>query len=251
MAHSLSAIAFLAPEYDAAIAWFRDTLGFVVIEDTPLGGGKRWVVVGDPAGQGARFVIARAEGGRQLAAVGAQAGGRVGYFVETDDFAAEHKRLTDKGVEFLESPRRESYGVVAVFKDPWGGKWDLIQTHRAVASLPFERQLRIWGALFGGIFVLVATLGSEIAPFAFGIALGYLLNPVAHRLQRLGFSRLTASLLILLAFLGVVGFAGVALAPTLLRQIALFTTKLPGWIESLQTWITTDGAQMLAKHGGP
>ena len=136
MAHSLAAIAFLAPDYDAGIAWFRDRLGFHVIEDRPLGGGKRWVVVGDPQGQGARFVVAKAEGERQIEAIGAQAGGRVAYFLETDDFARDFGRISENGVEFVESPRREPYGVVAVFKDPWGGRWDLIEPVRTVVPVP-------------------------------------------------------------------------------------------------------------------
>jgi len=251
LAHSLAAIAFLAPDYDAGIAWFRDRLGFHVIEDRPLGGGKRWVVVGDPQGQGARFVVAKAEGERQIEAIGAQAGGRVAYFLETDDFARDFGRISENGVEFVESPRREPYGVVAVFKDPWGGRWDLIQPTNTVVPVPLERQIALWAAAIAGIAILFNTLGREIAPFAVGIAIGYLLNPVAHRLQRLGFSRLMASLTILGAFVGVVGLAGVTLVPALLRQIALFSTKLPAFVATLQMLVTTKGAAFLADHGIP
>ena len=250
MAHRLAAIAFLAPDYDEGVAWFRDSLGFAVLEDRPLGPGKRWVVVGDPSGGGARFVIARAEGERQLAAVGSQAGGRVGYFIETDDFAREHRRFSQNGVEFLESARREAYGVVAVFQDPWGGKWDLIQPPRAAPTVSLQRSLTFWAAAVAAIAVIVNTLGSEIAPFVLGIAIGYLLNPVAHRLQRLGFSRLAASLTILLAFVGIAGLAGVTLVPVLLSQIAQFTSKLPHYIETLQSLIANNGADWLANHGG-
>ena len=251
MAHSLAAIAFLAPDYDEAIAWFRDGLGFVVLEDRPLGGDKRWVVVGDPSGFGARIVVARADGEKQLAVIGGQAGGRVGYFVETDDFVRDHQRFMQNGVEFLESPRRELYGVVAVFKDPWGGKWDLIQRVRAAPAAPLQRQITLWAVAIGAFAVVVNTLGSEIAPFICGIAVGYLLNPVAHRLQRLGFSRMTASLTILLAFAGAVGLAGVTLVPALLKEIAQFSDKLPGYITTLQTMVSTKGAQFLSEHGGP
>ncbi len=108
MAHNLAAIAFLAPDYDEGIAWFRDRLGFSLLEDRPLGGGKRWVVVGDPQRLGARFVVAKAEGERQLAAIGAQAGGRVAYFLETDDFARDFSRFSENGVEFVESAAARS-----------------------------------------------------------------------------------------------------------------------------------------------
>ena len=251
MAHNLAAIAFLAPDYDAGIAWFRDSLGFSVLEDRPLGGGKRWVVVGDPLGLGAHVIVARAEGEKQLDAVGAQAGGRVGYFVETDDFVRDHQRFTDNGVEFLESPRREPYGVVAVFKDPWGGKWDLIQRARSVPAAPLQRQITTWAVAIGAVALVVNTLGAEIAPFVCGIVVGYLLNPVAHRLQRIGFSRMTASLTILLAFIAIVGFAGVTLVPALLREIAQFSERLPDYIERLQTLLATRGSQFLSQHGAP
>ena len=96
-----------------------------------LGGGKRWVVVGPADGAGARIVIARAEGEAQRAAIGAAAGGRVGYFLETDDFARDRAAMEARGVAFLEPPRHEPYGTVAVFRDPWGGKWDLIEPKAA------------------------------------------------------------------------------------------------------------------------
>jgi predicted PurR-regulated permease PerM len=251
LAPSLAAVAFLAPDYDTGIAWFRDRLGFVVLEDRPMSATKRWVVVGDPGGVGARFVIAQAEGERQLAAIGAQAGGRVGYFVETEDFARDFARLSAAGVEFLESPRREPYGIVAVFKDPWGGKWDLIQPAHAAPALPIERQLKFVFFLGLALAILVKTLGQEIAPFACGIAVGYLLNPVAHRLQRLGFSRLAAALILLLAFVAVVGLAGVTLVPALAKQVALFSTRLPGYVSTLQGLIASKGAELMANYGGP
>jgi predicted PurR-regulated permease PerM/uncharacterized glyoxalase superfamily protein PhnB len=251
LAHSLAAVAFLAPDYDAAIAWFRDCLGFVVLEDRPLSHVKRWVVVGDRSGLGARFVIAKADGERQLASVGAQAGGRVAYFLETDDFAGDFARMREKGVEFVENARREPYGVVAVFRDPWGGRWDLIQPARVVVPVPIQRQLAVLAVAIFAIAAVINTLGSGIAPFITGIALGYLLNPVAHRLQRHGFSRLAASLTILLAFVGVVGLAIVTLAPPLTHQIAVFSSELPNFIQKLQKLISTRGSQFLAEHGDP
>lgn len=127
MTQSLAAIAFLAPDYDSAIEWFRDALGFVLLADAPMGPEKRWVVVAPAGGAGARIVIAKASDPRQHAAIGAAAGGRVGYFLETDDFARDHAAMLARGVRFLEEPRHEPYGIVAVFADPWGGKWDLLQ----------------------------------------------------------------------------------------------------------------------------
>jgi catechol 2,3-dioxygenase-like lactoylglutathione lyase family enzyme len=127
---SLAAVAFVVPEYDSAIAWFRAALGFEVLEDTAMEAGKRWVVVAPPGGAGARLIIAQAADDRQRQAIGAAAGGRVGYFLETDDFARDHAGLSARGVRFLEAPRRESYGIVAVFADPWGGRWDLLQPAR-------------------------------------------------------------------------------------------------------------------------
>ena len=125
MAPSLAAVAFLVPDYDEGILWFRDVLGFALAQDLDMGGGKRWVVAAGHGG--ARIVIAKAEGPRQNAAIGAATGGRVGHFLETDDFDRDHALFTARGVKFLEAPRHEPYGSVAVFQDPWGGKWDLIQ----------------------------------------------------------------------------------------------------------------------------
>jgi catechol 2,3-dioxygenase-like lactoylglutathione lyase family enzyme len=130
---SLAAVAFLVPDYADAIAWFRSALGFDLVEDAPLGEDKRWVVVAPPGGEGARLLLAKAADARQRAAIGAAAGGRVAYFLETDDFARDYAAMSARGVRFLESPRRESYGVVAVFADPWGGRWDLLQPARRQA----------------------------------------------------------------------------------------------------------------------
>lgn len=121
----LGLVAYLVRDYDEAIRWFCDSLGFALIEDRAESGGKRWVVVAAP--QGGRLLLARAANEAQAARVGDPAGGRVAFFLETDDFARDHARMTAKGVEFLESPRRENYGVVAVFKDLYGVKWDLIE----------------------------------------------------------------------------------------------------------------------------
>ena len=245
MASRIAAVAFLAPDYDEAIAWFRDRLGFAVIEDTAMSPDKRCVVVGPPQPDGARFVVAK------VAQPSPPANGRVAYFLETDDFARDHGRMIAGGVEFLEEPRREPYGEVAVFRDPWGGKWDLIQPARPYRPLPFGRQVQLWAALFLALWIVVSTFGTELAPFVAGIAVGYLLNPLARRMERIGFSRLMASLTILMAFVGVVGLAGVTLAPTLVKQIALFSEKLPGFVDTLQKLIAERGAQFMAQYGGP
>lgn len=127
MLRSVDAFTLLVPDYEAGLTFFRDALGFAVVEDTVLAGGKRWVVVAPPGGAGPRIVLAVASDDRQRARIGDQTGGRVGYFLQTDDFDRDYHRLTARGVRFLEAPRREIYGAVAVFSDPWGGKWDLIQ----------------------------------------------------------------------------------------------------------------------------
>ena len=125
MSRRLASVAYVAPDYDEAIAFFCGSLGFTLIEDVDLGDGKRWVVVG-PEG-GASLVIARAADERQRAAIGEAAGGRVAFFLETDDFQRDHALFSARGVRFLEAPRREVYGTVAVFVDAFGAKWDLIE----------------------------------------------------------------------------------------------------------------------------
>ena len=121
----IASLTVLVDAYDRGIAFYRDVLGLRLSSDLDMGGGKRWVVVEGQSG--ARLVIAEASDERQRAAIGNQTGGRVGFFIETDDFAAEHTRLSAAGVRFLEAPRHEPYGSVAVFEDPFGNKWDLIE----------------------------------------------------------------------------------------------------------------------------
>ncbi len=122
----LAHVAYLVRDYDEAIRWFTEKLDFQVLEDTPISVSKRWVVVAPPGG-GTGFLLAKAEGAAQISAVGAQAGGRVFLFLHTDNFAASHSAMLAKGVRFLEAPRREPYGTVAVFADLYGQKWDLIE----------------------------------------------------------------------------------------------------------------------------
>jgi len=125
MAASVAMFTLMVDDYDRGIAFYRDALGLQLLEDTPMGGGKRWVVLSGPAG--GRLLLAKAEGERQHAAIGNQTGGRVGFFLETDDFATDHAKFVGRGVRFLEAPRHEAYGIVAVFEDPFGNKWDLIE----------------------------------------------------------------------------------------------------------------------------
>jgi len=115
----------VVPDYDAGIAFYAGKLGFTLIEDTDLGGGKRWAVVEAPSG--GRLLLARAVNEAQTAAIGNQSGGRVAFFLQTSTFADTHARFIAAGVEFLEEPRHEPYATVAVFADPFGNKWDLIE----------------------------------------------------------------------------------------------------------------------------
>ena len=121
----IATVSLLVDTYERGIAFYRDVLGLALTEDMPLGGGKRWVVI--TGAGGARLLLAKAEGDVQTAAVGNQAGGRVGFFLETDDFDRDHAAMLDKGVSFKEEPRREAYGTVAVFADLYGNLWDLIE----------------------------------------------------------------------------------------------------------------------------
>jgi catechol 2,3-dioxygenase-like lactoylglutathione lyase family enzyme len=120
----LSALALVVPDYDSAIAFYVGSLGFRLTEDIDQGH-KRWVTV-EPPGGGTRLVLAQADGAAQTAAIGNQAGGRVFLFLQTDDFARDHAAMTAAGVIFEERPRHESYGTVAVWRDPFGNRWDLI-----------------------------------------------------------------------------------------------------------------------------
>ncbi len=124
---ALSAVTFLVRDYDEAIAWFTGALGFRLAADTDLGGGKRWVLVHPPGAPGTGLLLARAADAAQDAAVGRQAGGRVAFFLATDDFARDHACMLAAGVRFREAPRREPYGTVAVFEDLYGNPWDLVE----------------------------------------------------------------------------------------------------------------------------
>ncbi len=127
MSRSLALITLVVPDYDTALSFFVGKLGFTVLEDTPLGDGKRWVVVA-PSGDGeTKLLIAQATTESQEARIGDQTGGRVFLFLQTDDFDNDYQRYCGAGVYFLEEPREEAYGKVAVFEDCFGNKWDLIE----------------------------------------------------------------------------------------------------------------------------
>ena len=123
----LSAISILVAEYDEAIAWYCSKLGFELVVDTPMGGGKRWVVVAPNAEAQTRIILAKATGSEQIALIGRQMGGRVGFFLQTDAFDDTYARMAKLGVVFREEPRSEAYGKVVVFEDCYGNGWDLIQ----------------------------------------------------------------------------------------------------------------------------
>ena len=124
---SLFLVSVLVDDYDRAKEFYCGVLGFETVSDDPLPEGKRWVVVKPSGGEGAALLLARAEGPAQQAAIGNQAAGRVGFFLKTDDFARDHAAFIAAGVRFIEEPRVEAYGTVAVFADLYGNLWDLIQ----------------------------------------------------------------------------------------------------------------------------
>ena len=129
----LGLVTFVAREYDEAIGFFVGKLDFELLEDTDMGDGKRWVVVAPASGSnnglksGASLLIARAVTDAEKASVGNQAGGRVAFFLNTDNFDRDYANWSARGVKFREQPRREVYGTVAVFEDVYGAPWDLIQ----------------------------------------------------------------------------------------------------------------------------
>ena len=116
-------------DYDEAIAWYTGKLGFQLLQDVDQGH-KRWVVVGPAEGGGAALLLARASDEAQRSRIGNQTGGRVGFFLHTDDFHRDHAAMLTAGVQFLEAPREEPYATVAVFRDLYGNTWDLLEPRR-------------------------------------------------------------------------------------------------------------------------
>jgi catechol 2,3-dioxygenase-like lactoylglutathione lyase family enzyme len=122
----IAAVSILVDDYDEAIAYYTDKLGFTLVEDRSLVPPKRWVRVA-PSGGGAELLLARAATPRERARIGDQTGGRVFLFLRTDDFWRDYQRMRERGVSFLEKPRQEPYGIVAVFEDLYDNRWDLIE----------------------------------------------------------------------------------------------------------------------------
>lgn len=126
---TIATAALVVADYDEAIAWYVEKLGFTLFDDIDLGDGKRWVTVGPRLG-GLRLLLAKAADATQRSRVGDQTGGRVFLFLETDDFAGDRAAMLASGVAFREEPRHEAYGTVAVFADLYGNLWDLIEPKR-------------------------------------------------------------------------------------------------------------------------
>ncbi|HEY6939513.1 MAG TPA: VOC family protein [Terriglobales bacterium] len=126
----LAYVAVVVRDYEEAKAYYCGVLGFELIEDTALPDGKRWVLVAPPGSRETRLLLARAATPEQAKRVGNQTGGRVFLFLYTDDFWRDFRAMLEKGVKFCEQPRQESYGLVAVFEDLYGNRWDLLQLIR-------------------------------------------------------------------------------------------------------------------------
>lgn len=130
MKQSLAHITYLVRDYDEAIEFFIGKLQFDLIEDTPLSETKRWVLVRPRGGSGSALLLAQADSPEQAQAIGNQTGGRVFLFLHTDDFWRDYNAMRSRGVQFMEEPREEEYGTVAMFVDFYGNKWDLLQPKR-------------------------------------------------------------------------------------------------------------------------
>jgi len=131
MQQSIGYVSLVVRDYDEAIAWFTEKLGFDLIEDSGSkdrhGQDKRWVLVAPKGSRGTRILLARASNDAEISRIGNQTGGRVFLFLHTDDFQRDYQEMRQRGVRFLEQPRHEPYGTVAVFEDLYGNKWDLLQ----------------------------------------------------------------------------------------------------------------------------
>ena len=130
MKQAIGAVSILVRDYDEAVEFYTRALRFEVVEDTPLGGGRRWIVLRPPGSRESRVLLAKARNGEEARAVGRQAGGRVFLFLHTDDFGRDYRWMRRRGVRFMEAPRDEDYGTVAVFEDLYGNKWDLLMPRK-------------------------------------------------------------------------------------------------------------------------
>jgi catechol 2,3-dioxygenase-like lactoylglutathione lyase family enzyme len=127
MSPQIAPVTLLVREYDEALTLDTDLLGFELLEDTRLARDKRWIVVAPPGASGSALLLARASTPEQQSHVGNQTGGRVAFFLRTDDFERDYREFASRGVHFIEEPRSEAYGIVAVFVDLYGNRWDLVQ----------------------------------------------------------------------------------------------------------------------------
>jgi catechol 2,3-dioxygenase-like lactoylglutathione lyase family enzyme len=127
MGQAIAHVAIVVRDYDEAIAYYTNALGFDLVEDTPLGAGKRWVLVRPPGSDGTCLLLARAASPEQESRIGNQTGGRVFLFLHTDDFWRDYNAMKTRGVQFIQEPREEAYGTVVVFVDLSGNKWDLVE----------------------------------------------------------------------------------------------------------------------------
>ena len=132
MKQSIGLVSLVVHDYDEAIAFYVGVLGFSLVEDSVVPAQqKRWVVIAPPGSTGTRLLLARASSAEQSSRVGNQTGGRVFLFLCTDDFVRDYHAFKDKGVVFVREPSQQTYGTVAVFQDPWGNLWDLLQPSSA------------------------------------------------------------------------------------------------------------------------
>ena len=134
MTQHLGYVALLVRDYDEAIKFYTQSLGFQLIEDTDLGDGKRWVRVRPPESTGTDLLLAKEVNPEQASRIGNQTGGRVFLFLHTHDFWSDYRAMTERGVKFCRPPSEESYGTVAVFADLYGNQWDLLQLKDAAAD---------------------------------------------------------------------------------------------------------------------
>lgn len=138
MPQTIAHVTLVVRDYDEAIVFFTQSLGFDLIEDTPSkdrqGRDKRWVLIAPPGSQGTQILLAKASNAEEASRVGNQTGGRVFMFLHTDDFWRDYKVMIKKGVKFVREPKEEKYGTVAVFEDLYGNRWDLLQPKQADLS---------------------------------------------------------------------------------------------------------------------
>ena len=127
MQQSIINVTIVVRDYDEAIQFYTQVLGFTLVDDTDLGDGKRWVRVSPPGNSGASLLLSQAINPEQTSRIGNQTGGRVFLFLQTDDFLRDFPILKSRGLNFIEEPRHEPYGIVAIFEDLYGNRWDFIQ----------------------------------------------------------------------------------------------------------------------------